>query len=115
MQESYGEGLASHTGLESCADRRKTVGEALTEVRAGRAIEPRNENPIERWALRSADAVVVGGKPHRARRYREAREDSARSKTPGMHGNISRGSREVPGLPARSRAGCIGKSKDVRR
>src|SRR5919204_4109783 len=104
MQESYGEGLASHAGLESCADRRKTVGEALTEVRAGRAIEPRNENPTNRWALRGADAVVVGGRPHCACRYRKARTAPARSKTPGMHGNISHGSREVPGSPARARA-----------
>jgi len=36
MQESYGEGVASHTGPESCANDREVVGEALTGVRAGR-------------------------------------------------------------------------------
>ena len=32
----YGEGVANHTGPESCVDARKGIGEALTgEVRAG--------------------------------------------------------------------------------
>jgi hypothetical protein len=35
MKESYGEGLASHTGPESCAVTCKDQGEALTGVRAG--------------------------------------------------------------------------------
>ena len=35
MEESYGEGLATHTGPESCADIREVGGEALTGVRAG--------------------------------------------------------------------------------
>ena len=34
MKESYGEGLASHTGPESCACRREAAGEALTGVHA---------------------------------------------------------------------------------
>ena len=36
MKESYGEGLASHTGPESRAGARKGSGEALIGVRAGR-------------------------------------------------------------------------------
>ena len=35
MKVSYGEGLASHTGSESCAADREASGEALTRVRAG--------------------------------------------------------------------------------
>jgi len=35
MKESYGEGVAIHTGPESCAGGRKASGEALTGVRAG--------------------------------------------------------------------------------
>ena len=35
MKESYGEGLASHTGPESCVDSREGVGEALTGVCVG--------------------------------------------------------------------------------
>src|SRR6266545_4337187 len=37
------EGVATHDGPESCAGVRKGVGEALTGVRAGGAIEPRNQ------------------------------------------------------------------------
>ncbi len=47
MQESYGEGLAVHTGPESCAADR----EALTGGRAGRVYSR------ERTLLRDADAV----------------------------------------------------------
>jgi hypothetical protein len=32
MRESYGEGLATHTGPESCIVVRKDAGEALTGV-----------------------------------------------------------------------------------
>jgi len=36
MQESYGEGLASHTGPESCAGVCEGTGEALTgDVQGG--------------------------------------------------------------------------------
>jgi RNA-directed DNA polymerase len=42
MKELYVEGLASHDGPESCAGVREGAGEALTGVRAGGAIEPRN-------------------------------------------------------------------------
>jgi hypothetical protein len=36
MEVSYGEGVATHTGPESCATGREVWGEALTGVRAGR-------------------------------------------------------------------------------
>lgn len=36
MKESYGEGVASHTGPESCGHGREEVDEALTGVHAGR-------------------------------------------------------------------------------
>jgi hypothetical protein len=36
MKESYGEGLASHSGLESCAGGGNVLGEALTEAHVGR-------------------------------------------------------------------------------
>ena len=42
MEELYIEGLATHGGPESCVDDPRGRGEALTGVRAGRAIEPRN-------------------------------------------------------------------------
>ncbi len=43
MRELYIEGLATHGGPESCAVVRGGAGEALTGVRAGRAMEPRDQ------------------------------------------------------------------------
>jgi hypothetical protein len=106
MQESYGEGLATHTGPESCA----AVREALTGVRAGRVYSR------ERKLLRDADAVEEGGRPHPARRHRETHRSPARSETPCMLGHTSRENRESLWSPvADGAAGRIGKSKDVRR
>jgi hypothetical protein len=65
MKESYGEGGATHTGPESCVGARKGDGEALTGERTGRV------STRERANLRDADALGAGGRPHRARRYRE--------------------------------------------
>lgn len=42
MEEPYTEGLATRGGPESCVGVREGMGEALTGVRAGRDIEPRN-------------------------------------------------------------------------
>jgi hypothetical protein len=110
MQESYGEGLATHTGPESCGTARKGGGETLTGGRAGRVFSR------ERTSLRSADAVRRSGRPHSARRERETGRSSARSETPGMHGHTSRENRESLGLSvADGAAGRVGKSKDVRR
>ena len=109
MRVSYGEGLASHTGPESCAVARKGRGEALTGGSAGRVLSRENGGQ-----LRGADAVVTGGRPQRARRYRETRTDPARSETPSTHGSTSRGSREIPRPPeAEGAAGRTGKSKDA--
>jgi RNA-directed DNA polymerase len=38
MKESYGEGVAIHTGPESCGNGSNAVAEALTGVRAGRVL-----------------------------------------------------------------------------
>ena len=110
MKESYGEGLATHTGPESCVVARKGGGEALAGARAGRVFSR------ERRFLRSADAVRRGGRPHPTRRYREAWRGSARSETPGMYGHTSRENRESLWPPgADGASGRIGKSKDARR
>ena len=110
MKESYGEGIATHTGPESCGDDREGVAEALTGVRAGRVLSR------ERISLRSADAVEERGRRNRQRRHRETLLGSARSKTPCTHGNTLLGNREILWLPMADGAmGRVGKSKDVRR
>ena len=109
MEVSYGEGVASHTDLESCAAVREGRGEALTGECAGRV----SSREIY-GQLRGADAVETGGRPHQSRRYRETRTDPARSETPSTHGSTSHGNREIPRPPAvRGIAGRPGKSKDA--
>jgi hypothetical protein len=49
----YGEGVASHTGPESCAAAREVRGEALTGVRAGQVWSGESN------VVRGADAVVA--------------------------------------------------------
>jgi hypothetical protein len=66
MRKSDIEGVANHDGPESCVDVRKDGGEALTGVRAGWAIEPRNQGD------RGADAVNYDGRQYRWRRYARA-------------------------------------------
>ena len=93
MKEPYGEGLALHTGRESCALFREGSGEALTAVRTGQVLSRENERH-----LRAADAFGSVGRQHRPRRYRETQGEPTRSETPRTYGNISHGSREVPRL-----------------
>jgi RNA-directed DNA polymerase len=110
MKESYAEGLATHSGPESCGVSRKGSVEALTGVRAGRVLSR------ERRSLRDADAVGRSGRHHWPHRYREMRPGPARSEPPCTYGNTSRENREVLGSPAADgAAGRAGKSKDVRR
>jgi hypothetical protein len=40
VQVHYGEGVANHTGPESCAVYREVCGEALTGERAGQPLSP---------------------------------------------------------------------------
>jgi hypothetical protein len=104
------EGVATRDVPESCASLLGNHGrEALTGVRAGRVLSRER-------ILWGADPVGERGRPHRLYRHREAHPGPARSKTPCMHGGTLHGNREVPCLPVRDgEAGCIGKSKDVRR
>ena len=110
MKESYAEGIATHSGPESCGALRKESAEALTGVRAGRVFSR------ERILLRDADVVRRSGRLHRAHRYREMRSSPARSETPCTYGNTSHENREVLcSSAADGAAERVGKSKDVRR
>ena len=109
MEELYAEGLATHGGPGPCVDDPRGRGEALAGARAGRAIEPRNQD------LRGADAVqevegnIVGGV------IREPSAGPARSWEPGHVRNLH--AREpgepMPARPLGQRAGCSGNAKAV--
>lgn len=72
MKESYGEGLASHTGPKSCVGVRKGAGEALTGVHAGPVLSRVIVAPPQGGLLRGADVVEHSGRPHRQRCHGEA-------------------------------------------
>ena len=63
MKVSYGEGVANHAGLESCAAHREVRGEALTKVCTGQ--------PLSRESIlfQDADAVIGDGRQHAKVRY----------------------------------------------
>ena len=77
---------------------RKGGGEALTGARAGRVLS----REIHARAAGTPGCRRCGArrKATPARRHRETRMDPARSETPRMHGNTSRGNREIPRSPA---------------
>jgi RNA-directed DNA polymerase len=94
MRELYIEGVATHGGPESCVGVREGTGEALTGVRAGWAIEPRNDN----WfgvptSSRQAEGNIVGGVT------REPSADPARSENLCTYGISMFENREVPWPP----------------
>src|ERR1700730_12202406 len=113
MQESYGEGLASHTGPELCGVSREAGLEALVGVRAGRVLSPEISQSgvatlspyAEGHTLSSASASWTG--TPRGRRPRACTE------TPRTRTGRSQGSPKSPsdaGVMERS-----GKSRDARR
>ena len=85
------EGVAIHSGPESCVGDPRGRSEALAGVRAGWVSEPRNV-----LLVRGADAFVASGRQHRGRRYRESFANPARSRSLGMHGVPMCENREVP-------------------
>jgi hypothetical protein len=92
MRVSYGEGLANHTGPESCGSTREDAAEALTGVRAGWVSS--HENVL----IRSADGLRPSegntGRIDNARYAWAPRglRPHARTQTP------HNGSREISGL-----------------
>ena len=110
MKESYGEGLATRTGPESCGGVREGVDEALTGERAGWVSSRESAN------LWDADAVRKCGRRNQEHRNREVLTSPTRSQTPCTFGNTMLGNREIRCSPAANVAtGRVEKSKDVRR
>jgi hypothetical protein len=96
MEELYVEGLAIHGGPESCVGDPRGRGEALTGVRAGWAMEPRNGQTGMPTPSTEAEGHVPGGATASRRGIPRNR------KNPGTHGIFMHGNREVP----RSPVGC---------
>jgi hypothetical protein len=84
MRVSYGEGVASHAGSESCVGVREGDGEALTGESVGWVLSSEILN------VRDADAVMSRGRQHRSIRQREGRSGPAESQTPCTHRSTSR-------------------------
>jgi hypothetical protein len=117
MKVSYSEGVAIHTGSESCTFVGNGASEALTGARAGQVLSREIEPPSrKRWLLRGADAVELSGRQNWERRNRETLLDPARSKTLRMHASTLSGNRESPCLSGREGiTDRVGKSKDAHR
>jgi hypothetical protein len=117
MKVSYSEGLATHTGSESCMVGGNAKREALTGVRTGQVLSREIEPPLRKpWLLLGADALERSGRQNRERRYRETLSDLARSKTLSMDASTLCGSREIPCLSVKEEStDRIGKSKDATR
>ncbi len=91
MKEPDIDEVANRSGPESCVCARKDIGEALTGVHIGGAIEPRNDHT---W---SADALKTGGRQHRRQRYTRAAFEPRAVEEPDACTQISmRENREVP-------------------
>ena len=103
MKESYGEGLARHTGPESCAGLRKVSGEALTGVHADQPLSCE----INRSGVPTLLIEAEGNTDHGV--LREPWEDPAQSKTLCMRGNSLYGNREIPSVPIKD--GLVGRSE----
>jgi hypothetical protein len=96
MQEPYIEGIANHDGPESCVVTREGSVEALTGVRAGRAIEPRNQSNRGAGVVWKAEGNTAGGA------MRKLPAGPARWKNLSMHRSSMRENREAscsPGGP----------------
>ena len=93
MKEPYIEGVATHGGLKLCVGDPRGSSEALVEVRAGRAIEPRNELIRGAHVVSSAEGNIIIGA------MREPVTNPAWSKNHGMCGNSMHENRESPCLP----------------
>src|SRR4051812_954735 len=92
MKESHGEGVANHTGPESCTGGRKAAGEALTGEDAGQVLSSEIEAPGMPTPYHRREGHTHGDVT------RESPDDPAESKTLRMRGHSMHGNREIPSL-----------------
>ena len=92
MKESYGEGLASHTSLESCGNCSNAVAEALTEGSTGGLLS--SEITSSRVPTMWSD----GEGNTRCSVILRATERPGGVLEPGMCGHLLRGNREIRGF-----------------
>jgi RNA-directed DNA polymerase len=93
MKESYGEGVAPHTGPESCAIDRKVNGEALTGVRTGQPLSGEIILSGTPTLLSEAEGETGSGA------MRKPFSGPAPSETLCTCGNSIHGNREIPQVP----------------
>jgi hypothetical protein len=115
MKVSYSEGLATHTGSESCMVVGNGEREALTGVRTGQVLSREIEPHRASGGHSLVPTLLNGsGRRHWKRRYRETLLDLARSETLSMYASTLSGSRESPSSSASEDiADRVGKSKDA--
>lgn len=88
MKESYGEGLANHTSLESCGNCSNAVAEALTEGSTGGLLssEITNSRVPTSWSGREGNTICSA---------KRAIERPGGVVELGMCGHLLHGNREI--------------------
>ena len=113
MQESYGEGVAIHTGPELCGVSREAGLEALVGVRAGRVLSPEISQSGVPTLSPCAEGNTASSKSASWTRTPRGQRPRACTETPRTRTGRSQGS---PGGPVVGRAlERSGKSEDARR
>ena len=101
MKESYGEGVASHTGPESCGDGSNAMAEALTGEHTGGLLssEIKSFQVPTLWSggegPPASPELAMAGRQHGLQRHRELQSDRRSRGNPSMCGSSLRGNREV--------------------